>query len=138
MVGKKIQNLVRVRSWQEPTDFIFLSGWFANSENSSSCITMLKTLVLIGYCSSSIEINYHNKCHIMFFKLYVLCLFSVTKFVVLFNWPVALTSNRILVEKFFKNCQTLTIFGIQGDWNFYHYIHYWWSLELCFLSLYSQ
>ena len=76
------------------------------------------TTYLIGCCSSSIEINYHNKCYIMFFKLYVLCLFSITKLVlvvVLFNWPVAQTSNRKLVEKIFLNQRTSTIFGGQVD-----------------------
>ena len=77
---------------------IFLSGWFVNSKNPASCVTRLRTLVLIGCCSSSIEINYHNKCYIRFFKLYVLCLFSITKLVVLLNWPVAQTSNRKLVQ----------------------------------------
>ena len=129
-------NHVKVRSWQEPTDFIFLSGWFTNSENLGGCIIRLRTLVLIGCCSSSIEINYHNKCYIMFFKLYVLCLFSITKLVlvvVLFNWPVARTSNRKLVEKVFKNRQTSTIFGGHVDRNslvhrtseFFPYFYHW-------------
>ena len=64
-----------------------------HSENPGGCVTRLRTLVLIGCCSSSIEINYHNKCYIMFFKLYVLSLFSITKLVVLLNWPVFLDST---------------------------------------------
>jgi len=115
-----MQNHFRVRSLQEPTDFFF-SGWFANSKNQGGCVTRLKTLVLIGCCSSSSEINYHihNKLYIMFFTSYVLCLFSITKLVVLLNWPVAQTRNRKLVEKIFLNQRTSTIFGGQVDWNFH-------------------
>ena len=127
-----MQNHVRVQSWQEPTDFIFLSGWFTNSKNLGGCITRLRTLVLTGCCSSSIEINYHNKCCIMFFKLYVLCSFSITKLVVLLNWPVAWTNNRKLLERFFLNRRTSTNFGGQVDWIFLLSVDKWffWLISI--------